>query len=204
MSSSLLDSAWPERLERLEVLLKQPDLVSQISKHQGMPYAIFPYPPTAERAIRTEVGLLATRVHQESGREVLTLSMASLLWQILDEELPPGRSLFDLERKMASWELRRRLEKVQATILNVLTKGRSLHRRITEQLAGKDPDRTVAFLTRVGALYPVYRASALLDNLENDVQVPVILFYPGTRRGTNSLRFMDSLEAVHTYRHKMF
>jgi hypothetical protein len=203
MSSSLLVSAWSERLARLEKLLKRPDLVSQISKHQGMPYALFPYPPTAEREVRKEVRLLATRVRQQSGREVVILSMAELLWRVLDQ-LPPGRSLFDLERKMASWEPRRRLEKVQETILNALTGRGTLHRLIAEPLAGKDPERAVAFLTRVGALYPVYRASTLLDNLESDVRVPVILFYPGTRSGTNSLRFMDSLDALHSYRHKIY
>ena len=41
-------------------------------------------------------------------------------------------------------------------------------------------------------------------DVEAEVQVPVILFYPGTRSGTNSLRFMDSLDAVHGYRHKIY
>lgn len=36
------------------------------------------------------------------------------------------------------------------------------------------------------------------------VRVPTVLFYPGSRSGTNSLRFMDSLDAVHSYRHRIY
>ena len=79
MSISSLDSAWSERLGRLEELLKRPDLVIQISKHQGMPYALFPYPPTAEREVRREVRLLGT-VGVGRGPLAIALGEPSTWW----------------------------------------------------------------------------------------------------------------------------
>ena len=44
MLSSWSDSAWRRRLvERLEPLLKSPDLAKEISTYQGVPFALFAY-----------------------------------------------------------------------------------------------------------------------------------------------------------------
>ena len=76
---------------------------------------------------------------------------------------------------------------------------------IKQRAEGLDSKKNILFLTRVGRLYPFYRASTLLENLMDEVIVPTILFYPGTRgAGRNTLRFMDSLEAIHSYRHRIF
>lgn len=206
MSSTWSDSDWRGRLrERLEPLLKSPDLVKEISTYQGVPYALFAYPPTAERALRREVALLATRVENESGRRVHRLSMAELLWEAVREAFPPaGRALFESERAQAHEPPRRRLELLRDTMAQVLGEVAPLPQKIEARAAGLDPDRDLLFLTRVGALYPAFRASALLENLMGTVPVPTVLFYPGTRSGRNSLRFMDTLDALHSYRHKIF
>jgi len=206
MSSTWSDSRWRERLhERLEPLLKSRELVEEISTYKGVPFALFAYPPTAERDLRREVGMLATRVEHETTRKITTISMADLLWEAIRTAYPPdGKALFDAERSMSSEEPDRRLEGLQETIRAILSEVCPLPKMITERLADLDPEKNLAFLTRVGSLYPAYRASALLENLMNEVRVPTILFYPGTRSGTNTLRFMDSLEALHGYRHKIF
>ena len=68
----------------------------------------------------------------------------------------------------------------------------------------EDPNNTVALLTRAGALFPAFRTSALLERLMGQVEVPTILFYPGTLEGTVGLRFMGVAEAEHNYRAKIF
>lgn len=206
MSSTWLDSAWRRRLtERLEPILKSPRLVEEVSTYQGVPFALFAYPPTAERDLRREVQMLATRVEHETTRKVTTVSIADLLWEAILTAYPPdGKALFEAERSMAGEEPERRLGNLQDTIRAVLSEVCPLPELIAVRVAGLDPTRSVVFLTRVGALYPAYRASALLENLMGQVRVPTILFYPGTRTGTNTLRFMDSLEALHGYRHKIF
>jgi len=206
MSSSWSDSAWKKRLtERLEPLLKSKNIEKEISTYQGVPFGLFAYPPTAERELRREVQMLATRVEHESSRRVTTISMADLLWRAIRTAYPPdGKALFDAERSMAAEDPERRLEQLQETIRSVVSEISPLPQLIAESTQDLDPAKSVVFLTRVGALYPAYRASALLENLMGVVRVPTMLFYPGTRSGTNTLRFMDSLEALHGYRHKIF
>lgn len=206
MSSTWSDSAWKKRLtERLEPLLKSPNLAREISTYQGVPFGLFAYPPTAERELRREVQMLTTRVEHEASRCVSTISMADLLWRAIRTAYPPdGRALFDAERSMGAEIPERRLDVLQETIRAVVSDVLPLPQLIAESTQDLDPDKSVVFLTRVGALYPAYRASALLENLMGVVRVPTILFYPGTRTGTNTLRFMDSLEALHGYRHKIF
>ncbi len=206
MLKSWSDSRWKERLrDRLEPLLKSKDLTKEISTYQGVPFALFAYPPTAERELRREVPMLATRVEHEAARNVVTISMADLLWQAIRTAYPPdGKALFEAERSMGDDEPERRLEQLQETIRSIVSEICPIPKLIKERADALDPKKSVLFLTRVGALYPAYRASALLENLMGDVKVPTILFYPGTRTGTNTLRFMDSLEALHGYRHKIF
>lgn len=149
--------------------------------------------------------MLKTRVEHQTTRAVTAISMADLLWHAIRTAYPPdGKALFEAERSMASEAPERRLESLQETIRAVVSDVCPLPALIAERAEGLDPAKSIVFLTRVGALYPAYRASALLENLMGSVRVPTILFYPGTRTGTNTLRFMDSLDALHGYRHKIF
>ena len=206
MSSTWSDTVWRERLkERLEPLLKSPNLLAGISTYQGVPFALFVYPPTAEFELRREVAMLATRVENEAGRRVHLISMAELVWGALREAFPPdGRALFDAERSFREEEPERRLERLQGQMEQLLSEVSPLPTMIEEKAKGFGPEKDILFLTRVGTLFPTYRASALLESLMGAVRVPTVLFYPGSRSGTNSLRFMDSLDAVHSYRHRIY
>ena len=101
---------------------------------------------------------------------------------------------------------RERLDTLSEQLEQVLSPPgpRPIPDQIVEYASALDSNRSILFLTRVGAVYPAYRASALLENLMGEVHSPTVLFYPGTRTGKNSLRFMDSLDAVHSYRHKIY
>ena len=116
MLSSWSDSAWRRRLaERLEPLLKSPDLAKEISTYQGVPFALFAYPPTAEREVRKEVQMLATRIETETGRKAISISMADLLWQAIRTAYPPdGKGLFEAERSFSYEEPKKRLEMLEA------------------------------------------------------------------------------------------
>ena len=67
-----------------------------------------------------------------------------------------------------------------------------------------DPLRDIVFILRTGALFPVYRTFALLEQVKGRIDVPSILFYPGHDDGAAGLRFMGVLEAEHNYRPKIF
>ena len=206
MSNTWSDTGWRGRLkERLEPLLKSPNLLAEISTYQGVPFALFVYPPTAELEVRGEAGLLATRVQQEAGRRVHLISMAELVWRAIRDAFPhDGRPLFDAERFFGEEDSERRLERLQGQMEQLLSEVCPVPSMIREKATDLIPEKDILFLTRVGTLFPAYRASALLESLMGSVRVPTVLFYPGSRSGTNSLRFMDSLDAVHSYRHRIY
>lgn len=65
-------------------------------------------------------------------------------------------------------------------------------------------DRTLALIGRTGSLYPFFRSSALLRHLDGRTRnVPVVLLYPGERRGSG-LSFMGVLEPDHDYRPRIY
>src|SRR5688572_24256729 len=154
------DSAWKRRLtDRLEPILKSSNLAKEISTYQGVPFGLFAYPPTAERDVRREVRMLATRIEHETPRRVATISMADLLWQAIRTAYPPdGKDLFEAERSMAEEEPERRLEQLQETIRAVVSEICPIPDLIATRAKELSPTKDIIFLVRVGALYPAYRA----------------------------------------------
>jgi hypothetical protein len=207
MSQRWSNSRWKERLRGdLEPLLLKPSLRDAISTYRGVPFALFAYPPTAELELRREVENLRTRLNQETPREVHVLSLATLRQKAIAAAFGDPKRLYGAERAHMHLGTRDRLSQLSEQLEQVLSDPGPLPiaAQIVEYQKALDPDRSLLFLTRVGAVYPAYRASALLENLMGDVHPPTVLFYPGTRTGKNSLRFMDSLDAVHSYRHKIY
>lgn len=91
------------------------------------------------------------------------------------------------------------------TIHNILAQDDQapLHQLVMEHLNGMDPQNEIAVLTRAGALFPVFRTSALLENIKG-VQVPTILCYPGRLHGAKGLSFMDEFEPDTNYRPRIY
>ena len=191
-------SDWRDRLLRdLEPILKLDDPRPQISAYHNMPYAIFRYPPEDEFAVRKETTLLATRLEQ-AGKRVTKISLARCLDEALRRSgLTPAR--IERAEKMTS------VEKMADTILAVLSEREPLDALVAEYLpSDPQPTRDVVFITRAGALFPFYRTSSLLEQLQGKVLVPSVLFYPGELDGAAGLRFMGILDAEHNYRPKIF
>ena len=58
---------------------------------------------------------------------------------------------------------------------------------------------------RAGALYPFFRVSALLKHLDGKTRnVPVVLLYPGERKGEPGLSFMGELDPDRDYRPRIY
>jgi hypothetical protein len=60
------------------------------------------------------------------------------------------------------------------------------------------------FILRTGALFPVYRAHSLLEQLKGRLVSPAVLFYPGHFESPAGLSFMGKLAPEHNYRLKIF
>lgn len=180
-------SSLTERVKTLEADLKASPM--RHYSYDDLPFAVFCYPPEQEWAMRREVGLLKTRLERDTGRQVVLISLAELLWQAIDES----------EGLDAVAELERRegFAKAQEQVQDYLSDPdwRPLPDLLVERLGRLDPDRHVALIVRAGALAPnVYRVSKLLDEIKGRTRVPAVLFMPATTEGNASLRFMGIAE----------
>jgi hypothetical protein len=189
---------WKERLTgQLEPLLKQPDPWQYISAYHDMPYAIFRYPPEEEFGVRQQVSLLRTRLEQ-LGKRVTVISLAECLDEALEAEGMGTQALIDAEKSVG-------LESTVETIFQILSEYQPLDDLVARRIPDDaDPQRDLVFIVRAGALFPMYRTSALLEQLKGRVHVPAVLFYPGELDGAAGLRFMGVLDAEHNYRPKIF
>lgn len=189
---------WKQRLiESLEPVLALPDPRPKISVYHDMPYAIFHYPPEDEFAVRVEITLMQTRLEQR-GKRVTRISLSDCLAQALAAENMSSEALAKAEREHGS---RATIE----TIHSVLDEYQPLNQLVADQLPKTaDPLLDVVFITRAGALFPVYRTSSLLEQLKGKVHVPSVLFYPGAFDGTAGLSFMGVSDPEPNYRPKIF
>ncbi len=189
---------WKKRLtEDLEPILMRPDPRPEISAYHDMPYAIFRYSPADEFDVRRETALLRTRLEQ-AGKTVTTISLADCLQEALEAVEMGPEALAEAERTMG-------LETVIETIHEVISSYQPLDELVARRIPNdEDPTRHLVFITRAGALFPMYRTSSLLEQLKGKVLIPSVLFYPGELDGAAGLRFMGVLDAEHNYRPKIF
>lgn len=180
----------PSLRERIKTL--EADLSASPMRHfnnAGLPFAVFCYPPEDEWAMRSEIGLLQTRLENATDRKIVTISLADLLWQSVDES--------EGMEAIAALERRSGYDAAQEQINDYLTHElfRPLPDLLAERLAQLDPARNIAFIVRAGSLAPgIYRVSTLLDKMLGRTRVPCVLFMPATAEGSSSLRFMGIAE----------
>ncbi len=162
---------WPEMMRELEEKLRG-TLEGRYRPRDGVPFFRVQYPPAEEREALRRFRELAQHVERWGG-PVHPIRMTEVLWEAIarlmgcnERDLP--RRLVDLEKTLSRRELQQRLAE-------------HLPKRCTEVLVdqlGEADRRSVAVLTRTGALYPFVRPSALLSKLEARVRCAVVLAYP--------------------------
>jgi hypothetical protein len=172
-----------ERLATLETKLITPG--QMLGNYADLPYAIYWYPPHQEWTMRAEIRRLAVRVHQKTEKEVITISLADLLWQAIDETVGL-KELAEAERGVG-------FGPTQDTVNAILSRDRPLPDLLADRMANLREDHHIVFLTRAAAFAPlIYQMSALLDQLKlHQIRIPTVLFYPGRRDGPTTLVFME-------------
>ncbi len=173
----------------------------RISTMRNYRFAIVPYDPKDEFALRAEVQKLSSELVAH-GWVVLSISLQRLL---LDRVRSLGEEqiqwIIDSERDFAEYDLERGLSYLKEELAPLIEGPEGLAAdcaRIIQEHVAASPDkadRTLVLIGRAGALYPFFRSSALLRHLDGQTgNVPVVLLYPGERRGPTGLSFM----CVHT------
>jgi hypothetical protein len=191
-------SSLKDRIDHLEDDLKA--VPQRISVYHDLPFAILRYDPREEWQLRREVRLLATRLG-DAGRDVHTIPMSDLLWEAVSKSEGLA-AVVELERQRGYLE-------AQDQVTTYLSDRDwcPLADLLAERLSAFDPQKTIAFLTRVAGMAPgLYHMSKLLDEMQGKTHVTTIMFYPGSIEGTTGLRFMDlkDREALGNYRVKIY
>ena len=140
---------------------------------------------------------MQTRLEQ-AGKRVTTISLAQCLQSALEAEQLDAAALAEAETSVG-------LDATIDTVHQILSEYQPLDNLVAGLIPkSANPRHDVVFIVRAGALFPVYRTSALLEQLKGKVHVPAVLFYPGELDGAAGLRFMGVLDADHNYRPKIF
>lgn len=193
-------SSLEQRMSELERdLLASPP---RISAYHDLPFAILRYDPAEEFPARKRIQLLATRLQNE-GRRVHVVSIARMLWKAI-EDTEGVDGIGEEEQQFG-------FARAQQSVSTLLSDDAflPLPLQLQERVRPLDPQKDIVFLVRIAALAPaIYRSARLLDEMHGKTMVPMILFYPGTRDGENSLRFMDLSDreqaGAYNYRVKIY
>jgi hypothetical protein len=183
----------------------------RISTMRNYRFAIMPYAPADELKLRAEVQHLSADLIA-NGWMVLPINLHTLLLERV-RALGDGWAdrVIAMEQAMARIEPARGLNYLRDKLAPLIEGPDGLAAdcsRIICEYADRHADaaeRTVALIGRAGALYPFFRSSALLRHLDGRTRnVPVVLLYPGERRGPTGLSFMGRLNPDNDYRPRIY
>jgi hypothetical protein len=183
----------------------------RISTMRNYRFAIVQYKPPDEFKLRAEVQRLSSDLVAH-GWVVLSISLQRLLLERVRRQGDEWvQRVIEMERRTSQVAPERGLNYLK-TKLSPLVEGpdgiaADCSKVICEHVE-RNPDqvdRTLALVGRAGALYPFFRSSALLKHLDGRTRnVPVVLLYPGERRGPTSLSFMGMIEPDSDYRPRIY
>ncbi|WP_199484967.1 DUF1788 domain-containing protein [Actinomadura craniellae] len=182
-----------------------------ISTMRNYRFAIVQYKPAEEFRLRSEVQHLTTDL-AANGWMVISISLQKLF---IDRVRAQGQDWVDrvlaMEERLASTDPERGLNYLKSKVSPLIEGPDGIAAdcsRIVCEYADRHPDsidRTVALIGRAGALYPFIQSSALLRHLDGRTRnVPVVLLYPGERRGPTGLSFMGVLSPDNDYRPRIY
>ncbi len=182
-----------------------------ISTMRNYRYAIVPYDPADEFKLREHVqrttGKLSAAgwvVHSVALHKLLLNRIRALGGDVVQR-------LIAAERAAAAVAPERGINYLRGKLGRELDGPDGIAADVSREIiafADAHPDkveRALVFVGRAGALYPFFRVSALLKHLDGRTRnIPVVLLYPGERRGDAGLSFMGELAPDRDYRPRIY
>jgi hypothetical protein len=183
----------------------------RISTMRNYRFAIVQYKPEEEFELRGEVQRLSSDL-AANGWIVFSLDLQKILFDRIRSQ---GEEWIDrvvqMEKRFSQIEDERGLNYLKSKLTPLIEGPDGIAAdcsRIIRTYVEQNPDkveRTLALIGRAGALYPFFRSSALLRHLDGRTDnVPVVLLYPGERRGTTGLSYMGILNPDNDYRPRIY
>lgn len=183
----------------------------RISTMRNYRFAILQYDPVLEYKVRAETQRLSSELGA-NGWSVIPIDLHRLLMARVQAQGDDWADrVMEMERRLAATNPARGLNYLMQKLTPLVEGPDGIAAdcsRIIIERAEAHPDqvdRTLALIGRTGSLYPFFRSSALLRHLDGHTRnVPVVLLYPGERRGATGLSFMGVLEPDHDYRPRIY
>lgn len=183
----------------------------RISTMRNYRFAIVQYDPVDEFKVRGEVQRLTSDL-VANGWIVLPINLQKLLLDRVRAQGPEWVDrVIEMERRTSDLGRGRGLSYLKSKLASLIEGPQGIAAdcgKIVSDYADRHPDhidRTLALIGRAGALYPFFRSSALLKHLDGHTRnVPVVLLYPGHRRGPTGLSFMGMINPDNDYRPRIY
>jgi len=132
---------------------------------------------------------------EQDGWSIHTLSVAETIYGALQEH--PLRDIWVREDQRDPFDF----ENINATLAEALNSKSTLDERILEQQeALKSKENALLLITDLEALHPYTRIGAIESRLQGQIEVPTVIFYPGTRNGEYTLSFLGIYPEDGNYR----
>jgi hypothetical protein len=168
-----LDNAFNELLDKV----REPDTLNPAKSD---PVFYFAYPPELMLDLKKHLPRWTSRL-REAGFEVRRVSMADVMW-----------SLVDCSGRWEEWlklEPDADIEMLKDALSDVLRQNNALLNSIAEAVESAS-GKTVVIITEIELLHPFSRTKIIGDYLHDKAQVPTVFFYPGTLSGQSGLKFL--------------
>lgn len=183
----------------------------RISTMRNYRFAILAYEPTEEFKLRQKIHRLSQELRAD-GWGVHNISLYNLLLRRLHrEESELLERLIEREKRLYEKDPDRALTDLRDKVAHFVEGPTGIAKDVVDVLDEFvethpiNPDKTVVFVGRAGALYPFFRSSALLKHLDGKTKnLPVVLLYPGIKEGVGALSFMGQLPADRDYRPRIY
>lgn len=187
------------------------DAGPRISTMRNYRFAIMQYEPADEFHLRAEVqSLQATLITH--GWHVLAIDLQALLHARIRAQGDAWLAHHqEIESQLLEYDAPSALRYLNDAISPLIEGPDGLAADCSQIIcadADAHPERidtTLAIIGGAGGVYPFFRSSALLRHLDGHTRnVPVLLLYPGSRRGDTGLSFMGVLQPDHDYRPRIY
>jgi hypothetical protein len=140
-----------------------------LALHAGVPFVLLVYDPRQERRCQEEEEHLMTKL-RDAGLTVREIPLDTFIFDHY-AEIGLLEKAFEKEHEEPGMVYRDLAKNYRPTLAqHIIETGATLKEQ--------DED-AVLFLTKVAHLYPFVRVSNLLEDLENKVRIPLVVFYPG-------------------------
>lgn len=176
-----------ETFQHLLGMLDSPDALNPA---RADPLFYFLHRPDETLTLTQKLPIWTAKL-ENSGWTVQTVSLAKLMWEVIDDS---GR--WD---QWVQLEGKHKASAINNSVRDVLATNEAFVQTVGAFVTEPRP-KTVVLLTDATLMHPFFRARLIEGKLTNKIQVPTVLFYPGRRSGQFGLHFLDFYPVDGNYR----